>query len=159
MVVFPTRAPQYISKISNKQELQLSSASPKAKKTLRAFIDNGRAYILGQMLTTTRRPGRLLTRLLTQKEQQQQLRKILWVFNCNVHFRFHNVYFPCWSLLLPSYLTILLLYNFVKTEHNRWWERTIIDTSLLVWKAGSDHLQSKFKFQNNWVSSFMKKIN
>ena len=61
VVVFPTRAPQYISKISNKQELQLSSASPKAKKTLRAFIDNGRAYILGQMLTTTRRPGRLLT--------------------------------------------------------------------------------------------------
>ena len=96
------------------------------------------------------------TRLLTQKEQQ--LRKILWVFNCNVHFRFHNVYFPCWSLLLPSYLTILLLYNFVKTEHNRWWERTIIDTSLLVWKVGSDHLQSKFKFQNNWFSSFMKKV-
>ena len=61
VVVFPTRAPQYISKISNKQELQLSSASPKAKKTLRAFIDNGRAYILGQMLTTTRWPGRLLT--------------------------------------------------------------------------------------------------
>ena len=95
--------------------------------------------------------------LLAQKEQQQ-LRKILWVFNCNVHFRFHNVYFPCWSLLLPSYLTILLLYNFVKTEHNRWWERTIIDTSLLVWKVGSDHLQSKFKFQNNWFSSFMKKV-
>ena len=60
VVVFPTRAPQYISKISNKQELQLSSASPKAKKTLRAFIDNGRAYILGQMLATTRRVACLL---------------------------------------------------------------------------------------------------
>ena len=88
VVVFPTRAPQYISKISNKQELQLSSASPKAKKTLRAFIDNGRAYILGQMLATTRRVACLLKKSSSSSSEKFYGFSIVTFISVSITFTF-----------------------------------------------------------------------